>query len=526
MARAQDIKVEVVDEEKGHAKAKVDEKLDEACTTMVKAKTWFDKITFGFEMFQVLLLVLALVFGWWCCTLMSEAASTAQEWQPRPNDFNTTRSCNEGDVTCFQAFDKECSRCRSENWPSTENGRRRIWQNRGTADCEDTYCSYGIHPRGGDLIGRNGGACQVHFRVGEALGLAKGANVTVAQKEIDTGAQSSGTVAKVDFGAMLGAKINKVLFGGDKDAVTIGCPIDLGDDADCSLTDADWEVFLYPDSGETFEDSIDFYTVVARLMPIWFIVKLLSLNGDIIDTVIRKLTCGMVRDNEGRLDDLMIDFDFLQRCPALQFICKYVVKYLRFKLAANVLLWPLTTIGFNSKCPDHVYTKMPHIMVWRVAMGTVIADGAYLLVYYFAVSCCKKIKTYRVFYLPFIATTALSIVCQVYAFAFTGSALFVFGWNFSLVFKFTMSISFNVFSLIFSILSVVEQVSLFVMIGKFLRKQDPETRRDQAKRGAEKAIDNANAVAATTRDAGVTVPNLLQSEVICSKEHSNGADDA
>merc|ERR1711959_88308 len=109
---------------------------------------------------------------------------------------------------------------------------------------------------------------------------------------------------------------------------------------------------------------------------------------------------------------------------------------------------------------------MPHTVVWEVASVLVLLYGGYLLLYYFVTSCCKNIKTYRVLYLPFLAATAMSVVIQVYTVAFTGSFSFILGWNFSLSFNFTMSFSFNVFRVIFSILSVLEQLSLFVTIGK------------------------------------------------------------
>merc|ERR1711959_644567 len=180
-----------------------------------------------------------------------------------------------------------------------------------------------------------------------------------------------------------------------------------------------------------------------------------------------------------------------------RFVCANIVKYLRFKLASNALLWPLTTIGFSSKCGDHIYTKMPHEVVWKVAFGLVLLDGGYLLLYYFVMSCCEKIKTYRVLYLPFLAATAMSVVIQVYTVAFTGSFSFILGWNFSLAFNFTMSVSFNVFRVIFSILSVLEQLSLFVTIGKEIRKQN-----------VEKTMDEVQDVAGKVQTAGVKGANL------------------
>jgi hypothetical protein len=244
------------------------------------------------------------------------------------------------------------------------------------------------------------------------------------------------------------------------------------------------------------------------MLPIWVILKMLSLDGQLIDMLIRKITCGLIQKNQGRLDDLMLDFDILERCPILRFICASTVKYLRFKLASNALIWPLTTIGFSSKCGDHVYTKMPHEVVWQVASVLVLLDGGYLLLYYFVMSCCEKIKTYRVLYLPFLAATAMSIVIQVYTFAFTGSFSFILGWNFSLAFNFTMSFSFNAFRVIFSILSVLEQLSLFVTIGKQIRKQN-----------VEKPIDQANDVVDKVQNAQVKVANLLESTVIGAKKN-------
>merc|ERR1719163_1116834 len=119
-------------------------------------------------------------------------------------------------------------------------------------------------------------------------------------------------------------------------------------------------------------------------------------------------------------------------------------------------------------------------------------------------SCCAKIKTYRVLYLPCLAATAMSVVIQVYTIAFTGSFSFLLGWNFSLAFNFTMSFSFNAFRVIFSILSVLEQLSLFVMIGKQIRKQSVEKRLDQAK-------DQAKDAATKVQNAGIKGANLLES---------------
>merc|ERR1719421_1749070 len=101
-------------------------------------------------------------------------------------------------------------------------------------------------------------------------------------------------------------------------------------------------------------------------------------------------------------------------------------------------------------------------------------------------SRCEKINTYRVLYLPCLAATFMSVVLQVYAVAFTGSFSFILGWNFSLAFNFTMSFSFNAFRVIFSILSVLEQLSLFVTVGKEIRKQNVEKRMDQMQGVADK----------------------------------------
>merc|ERR1712100_520777 len=206
----------------------------------------------------------------------------------------------------------------------------------------------------------------------------------------------------------------------------------------------------------------------------------------------------------------MLDFDIFARCPILKFICVNAVKYLRFKLASNVLIWPLTTIGFSSKCGDHLYTKMPHSVIWEVASGLVLMDGAYLLLYYFVMSCCEKIKTYRVLYLPFLAATAMSVVIQIYTVAFTGSFSFILGWNFSLAFNFTMSFSFNAFGVIFSILSVLEQLSLLMTIGKQIRKQN-----------VEKPIDQAQDVVDKVQSARVQGSNLLQSTMLGAKKNTD-----
>jgi len=83
-----------------------------------------------------------------------------------------------------------------------------------------------------------------------------------------------------------------------------------------------------------------------------------------------------------------------------------------------------------------------------------------------------------------------------------------------------MSVSFNVFRLIFSVLSVVEQVTLFVTIGKALRKQDAEKRTEQVKHVVENAVDKASA----GRDQVVTGGNLLESTMkVAAKSTVNRA---
>jgi len=472
----------------------MDEQLGEARTTMVERKAKFDRAFFAFEMFQVFLLLLALICGYWSCTAIIEATDKAANFEPKEaRYFNVTVSCQEGDEACYQKFRTDCNRCIDENIRN---------------DCP---CDIGYIPKGGDMINRNGGGCQVHFRLAEALGLTP-AEFTLVNGSADAGFHSSGNVGKIGFGDKASAAVNKALFGDSKKDVTIACPIDLGDDADCSLAESHWESYKHRDEewehAGPWQQSMDLYERILFMLPIWVILKMLSLDGELIDMFLRKITCGLIKDNQGRLDDLMLDFDVLKRCPGAQFVCKNTVKFFRFKLASNVLIWPLTTIGFSSKCGEHLYTKMPHPVIVELASVLVLLDGGYLLMYYLAMSCCEKIKTYRVLYLPCLAATAMSVVLQVYAVAFTGSFSFILGWNFSLAFNFTMSFSFNAFRVIFSILSVLEQLSLFVTVGKEIRKQNVEKRMDQINQ----SMDRAQDVASKVQTAGVKGANLLESK--------------
>jgi len=160
----------------------------------------------------------------------------------------------------------------------------------------------------------------------------------------------------------------------------------------------------------------------------------------------------------------------------------------------------------------------------------VLLDGGYLLMYYFVMSCCEKIKTYRVLYLPCLAATAMSVVIQVYTVAFTGSFSFMLGWNFSLAFNFKMSFSFNAFKVIFSFLSVFEQLSLLVTIGKEIRKLNVDKQIDQGKDLAkkyevnvEKGMNQAQDLADKVQNAG---PNLLESTVLgATKNTENNRDE-
>jgi cytochrome b subunit of formate dehydrogenase len=111
----------------------------------------------------------------------------------------------------------------------------------------------------------------------------------------------------------------------------------------------------------------------------------------------------------------------------------------------------------------------------------------------------------------------MSVVIQVYTVAFTGSFSFILGWNFSVAFNFTMSFSFNAFRVLFSLLSVLEQLSLFVMIGKQIRQQSAEKIMNQAHNVADtvdKKMDQAHDVADKVQDAGVKGATLLESTVL------------
>jgi hypothetical protein len=232
---------------------------------------------------------------------------------------------------------------------------------------------------------------------------------------------------------------------------------------------------------------------MAAFMPIWLLLKLVSLNADYVDALMRKITCGMIGDNTGLLDDLMLDFDIFKRCPILQFVCKTVVKYFRFKLVSNIVLWPLTTLGINSKCSDHAYTKMPHHKIWWIMLVVVGLDGLYLLAYYFATCCCKTVKTWRILYLPFVGITMFNIFALICCTMFTNSLTFAFGWNLSLVFSFKMSFTFSLFQVFFCVLSIIEQIALIGTIFRKIRQQDPEAKVDQMKGKVDESMDKMKA---------------------------------
>lgn len=473
------------------AKATADEHFDHVGKKVGEAKRRCDKVALVVEVFQLAMIILLVILGWVCCFTIIDAASNADatvDYSQYAADFtDRANQCRENDEVCKEQVTAKC-RQHVENVNNEQSCNNRL--------NDPDFRPYDYKPHAGSIIARNGGGCQAHYLLGTALGWAKGAEATLTNMTINTGVKSKKDLGSVSFGGLRAVFLSSV---GTNDPVTIKCPIDAGDQADCSLLHADWETAKRPwtddygELGARHEDTSDIYKTMAAFMPIWLLLKLVSLNADYVDALMRKITCGMIGDNTGLLDDLMLDFDIFKRCPILQFICKTIVKYFRFKLVSNIILWPLTTLGVNSKCSDHAYTKMPHHKIWWIMLAVVTFDGLYLLAYYFATCCCKTVKTWRILYLPFVGITVFNIFALFSCTMFTNSLTFAFGWNFSLVFSFKMSLTFSMFQMFFCVLSIIEQVSLIGTIFRKIRKQDPEAKVDQMKAKVDEGMDNMKA---------------------------------
>jgi len=186
-----------------------------------------------------------------------------------------------------------------------------------------------------------------------------------------------------------------------------------------------------------------------------------------VDLLIGKLCCCCCgkSDLEGRTQSLMLSFSFLQNYSKAQTVVKEVVKYLRFKIASNTMLWPLTTLGYNATCPNHLFTRMPGLVMYYVLVASAAMDLSYLLVLYLIAARKPGLKDCRILFLPFLGSTVCALLGAIVVLVKSNWSV-IFGFNWDLSWSFEMSFGFGMFQVFNWLLSCMEIVSLVVKIGK------------------------------------------------------------
>jgi len=161
----------------------------------------------------------------------------------------------------------------------------------------------------------------------------------------------------------------------------------------------------------------------------------------------------------------MLNFSCLQNYTKVQNFLKEVVKYLRFKIASNTMLWPLTTLGYNATCPNHLFTRMPGLVMYYILVAVASLDLIYTIFLYCLAAKKPGMKDYMSPFCPFIASAICAIVGAIVVLLKSHwSVILGFNWNLSLDFE--LGISFGTFHMLNSVLSLMEVVSLIVKFGK------------------------------------------------------------
>merc|ERR1712080_768520 len=195
-----------------------------------------------------------------------------------------------------------------------------------------------------------------------------------------------------------------------------------------------------------------FFLIATVMMIPWSIMKLITLDAAIVNAVLGKL-CRCCKDGlTDRMSTLFMNFPCLQRYGKMQVIVHEVSKYLRFKVAANTMLWPLTTMGYNEKCPDHVFTQMPGVDVYFYSMAVAGLDMCYMLTL-FCISAKKpNVLQWQVLLLPFVVS-ALWALAMAFVVLIKSNWSVVLGFDWKLSWAFELAPSFGMFQLFYLLLS-------------------------------------------------------------------------
>merc|ERR1712176_939053 len=148
----------------------------------------------------------------------------------------------------------------------------------------------------------------------------------------------------------------------------------------------------------------------------------------------------------------------------LQTCAKEIALFLRFSVAPKALLMPLTTLGYNAKCPKHVYTKIVDPWLWYVLMSMTMLDAFLIFMFYVATSCLPSLRTRGVLYLPFGFPLLGALAGLIAGFVYYDLFTAMFGISFSLTIRFNMSPAIHCFQVSLLVLTMLEFIDPFVKI--------------------------------------------------------------
>jgi len=207
-------------------------------------------------------------------------------------------------------------------------------------------------------------------------------------------------------------------------------------------------------------------------------MKLISLEPQLVDFVVGKLSCGRMK-TEGRSEKLLINFGFLgssKSAKVAEMAIKELSRHFRFKVASNTLLWPIITLASVEKCPAHLFTELPGLFFYYILSACAICDLVYTSVFYvcFAGADEGAVGCKRLLYAPMFCSTVAALVGFLVVLSKSSWSI-VFGFNFSFAFNFEISAELGAFFMLYMLLSVLELVNTMVNISKKVKKVEEAT---------------------------------------------------
>lgn len=311
-------------------------------------------------------------------------------------------------------------------------------------------------------------SCQAHYNSNLLLGWGKN-KVEVAKVNI----------SYIQTGKTFGTKS----FQTSLSSTSGGCPASKSYKGQCTfITEKDWDVYLSDknqlDKWGGYQSS-HMFAFASGFLPIWFLLKVVSMDPEVFDMVCDKIFCGKckLRANDspnpeekkkGHMAGLL---DLAVLPEKAQPLIQMFMNYFRFKIAANTLLWPLTTLGINEACGQHLFTALPGLTFYVVLSWVAALDLLYTIAVYFVTACCqdkKKCEGIKTFLaIPWVITTMVAFFGFILTLVKSGITV-VFGFNIDIGFKFELSAQWGMFTLLYFVLSTMEFVNFVVNVSKHL----------------------------------------------------------